>query len=238
MLLRLLEHPLQCGGARERRAVPLALALVNVSNPAPQVVSLLSKLTHDADREVALNALLALGLVGAGTNNARLSQLFQAVARHSHRDSLLMFVLRTAVGLLFLGKGTLTLSPLHSEGFLLNRPALAALLVLLVGALDLRSLVCEEFPFMLLLLAPAVRPRWLVTLDAQLAPVRVPVRVGAFVDTIGTAGRQRKVSGFQTHKSPVLIAVGERAELATEEFESASPYLEGVVLVSRTTHTP
>ncbi|UKK00514.2 26S proteasome regulatory subunit [Theileria orientalis] len=232
MLVRLLEHPLQCGTIQERRAVPLAVALVNMSNPAPQIVSLLSKLTHDSDREVSLNAILALGLVGAGTNNSRVSQLFQTIAKHSYRDSNLMYVLRVSVGLLFMGKGTLTLSPLHSEGFLLNKVALAGLMVVLFSALDLRSLVCEEFPFLLLFLGMAIRPRWLVTLNTNLEVVNVPVRVGASVDTIGTAGKQRRISGFQTHKSPVLIGVGERAELATEDMESLSPYLEGIVLVS------
>ncbi|UKJ88100.1 26S proteasome regulatory subunit [Theileria orientalis] len=232
MLVRLLEHPLQCGTVQERRAVPLAVALVNISNPAPQIVSLLSKLTHDSDREVSLNAILALGLVGAGTNNSRVSQLFQTIAKHSYRDSNLMYVLRVSVGLLFMGKGTLTLSPLHSEGFLLNKVALAGLMVVLFSALDLRSLVCEEFPFLLLFLGMAIRPRWLVTLNTDLEVVNVPVRVGASVDTIGTAGKQRRISGFQTHKSPVLIGVGERAELATEDMESLSPYLEGIVLVS------
>nr|PVC51933.1 26S proteasome regulatory subunit [Theileria orientalis] len=232
MLVRLLEHPLQCGTVQERRAVPLAVALVNMSNPAPQIVSLLSKLTHDSDREVSLNAILALGLVGAGTNNSRVSQLFQTIAKHSYRDATLMYVLRVSVGLLFMGKGTLTLSPLHSEGFLLNKVALAGLAVVLFSALDLRSLVCEDFPFLMLFLGMAIRPRWLVTLNTELQVVNVPVRVGASVDTIGTAGKQRRISGFQTHKSPVLIGVGERAELATEDMESLSPYLEGIVLVS------
>lgn len=36
-------------------------------------MDMLSRLSHDADVEVAQNAVLALGMVGAGTNNARLA---------------------------------------------------------------------------------------------------------------------------------------------------------------------
>lgn len=36
-----------------RRAVPLAMALLNVSDPGQQVVDALSRLSHDADTEVS-----------------------------------------------------------------------------------------------------------------------------------------------------------------------------------------
>lgn len=49
------------------------MALLNVSDPGQQVVDALSRLSHDADTEVAQNAVVALGIVGAGTNNARLA---------------------------------------------------------------------------------------------------------------------------------------------------------------------
>ena len=49
-----------------KRAVPLALALTSVSNPKLQILDTLSKFSHDSDPEVAHNAILAMGLVGAG----------------------------------------------------------------------------------------------------------------------------------------------------------------------------
>ena len=54
-----------------RRSVPLALALSSVSNPKLNILDTLSKFSHDSDHEVAYNAIFAMGLVGAGTNNAR-----------------------------------------------------------------------------------------------------------------------------------------------------------------------
>ena len=54
------------------------------------------------------------------------------------------------------------------------------------------------------------------------------VRVGQAIDIVGQAGQPKKITGFQTHESPVILAHGERslvrliiffrAELATEEF--------------------
>lgn len=54
-----------------RRAVPLAIALTYISNPQLSIIDVLNKYSHDADEEVAHNAIFAMGLVGAGTNNAR-----------------------------------------------------------------------------------------------------------------------------------------------------------------------
>lgn len=56
-----------------RRAVPLAIALCSVSNPQLAVIDVLNKYSHDSDNDVAYNAIFAMGLVGAGTNNARLT---------------------------------------------------------------------------------------------------------------------------------------------------------------------
>ena len=55
-----------------RRSVPLGLALLSVSSPMKKtVIDTISKMTHDADQEVAIAAIVALGLVAGGTNNAK-----------------------------------------------------------------------------------------------------------------------------------------------------------------------
>lgn len=55
------------------------LGLVSASNPQLPVLDILSKYSHDSDLAIALNAIFALGLVGAGTNNARLPQMFATI---------------------------------------------------------------------------------------------------------------------------------------------------------------
>ena len=62
-----------------RRAVPLALGLISVSNPQLNILDMLSKFSHDSDSEVAHNSIFAMGLIGAGTNNARLAALLRQV---------------------------------------------------------------------------------------------------------------------------------------------------------------
>ncbi|KAK2195724.1 bifunctional Armadillo-type fold/RPN1 [Babesia duncani] len=234
MILRLLDHPLQYGSSFERRAVPLALAMANVSNPNPQVIDLLSKLTHDADTDVSLHAIFALGIVGAGTNNSRVGTLMQSIAKSNTRNPVFMFVIRIAVGLLYMGKGTTTISPVHSDGFLLNNVALGGLTVVLMAALNLKHTILDKMPYLLFYVALAIRPRWLITVDTNMDHIQIPVRVGNSIDTTGTAGKPRKISGFQTHTTPVLVGSSERAELANEEYTAFTTILEGIVVVDKT----
>ena len=63
------------------------------------------------------------------------------------------------------------------------------------------------------------QPRMLLTVDENLKPLSVPVRVGQAVDVVGQAGRPKTITGFQTHSTPVLLAAGDRAELATEKWD-------------------
>lgn len=70
---RTLEHLLSYGDADVRAGVPGALALLHASNPDMYTMDTLSRLSHDSDNAVARSALLGLGVIGAGTNNARLA---------------------------------------------------------------------------------------------------------------------------------------------------------------------
>lgn len=72
-----------------------------------------------------------------------------------------------------------------------------------------------------------------MTIDEEGKMLPVPVRVGQAVDIVAQAGRPKTITGFQTHNTPVLIAVGERAELATEKYIPLSPILEGVVILKK-----
>ena len=58
----------------------------------------------------------------------------------------------------------------------------------------------------------------LMTLDENLRSFPVPVRVGRAVDVVGQAGCPKTITGFRTLTTPVLLASGERAELATEKY--------------------
>lgn len=63
--------------------------------------------------------------------------------------------------------------------------------------------------------------------------VNVSVRVGQAVDVVGQAGKPKGITGFQTQTTPVLLAHGERAELATDEYIALSPVLEGILILKK-----
>lgn len=70
MAFRVIGQLLQYGDIHIRRACPLSLALISASNPKFNMQDTLSKFSHDLDHEVAQNAILAMGIVGAGKNSA------------------------------------------------------------------------------------------------------------------------------------------------------------------------
>ncbi|KAK6785144.1 hypothetical protein RDI58_018599 [Solanum bulbocastanum] len=231
MAIRSLEHLLQYGEQNIRRAVPLALALLCISNPKVNVMDTLSRLSHDSDSEVAMAAIISLGLIGAGTNNARIAGMLRNLSSYYYKEANLLFCVRIAQGLVHLGKGLLTLSPYHSEHFLLSPTALAGLVTLLHACLDMKAIILGKYHYILYFLTLAMQPRMLLTVDENLKPLSVPVRVGQAVDVVGQAGRPKTITGFQTHSTPVLLAAGDRAELATEKYIPLSPILEGFVIL-------
>lgn len=216
-----------------KRAVPLALGLISLSNPKLNILDTLSKFSHDADAEVAHNSIFAMGLVGAGTNNARLAAMLRQLAMYHAKDQNNLFMVRLAQGLTHMGKGTMTISPYHSHKFLLNRVAVGGLLAVVVSFLDVKNIILAKSHYMLFNLALAMQPRMLITFDEKLNPLPITVRVGQAVDVVGQAGKPKTITGFQTHTTPVLLAFGERAELATDEFISLTPVLEGFAILRK-----
>lgn len=233
MILRQFGHLMHYGEPNIRKAVPLAMGLISPSNPQMKVYDTLSRYSHDNDNDVAVNAIFAMGLVGAGTNNARLAQLLRSLASYYHRDQNSLFMVRIAQGLVHMGKGTMTLNPFHTDRQVLSRVAAAGLLTVLVSMIDAKQFVLAEAHYLLYFLVTAMFPRFLVTLNEDLEPITVNVRVGQAVDVVGQAGRPKTITGWQTQSTPVLLAHGERAELEDEEYLALSANLEGLVILKK-----
>lgn len=232
MAVRSFNNLLQYGEIEIRRAVPLVLGLMHASQPKMNVVDTLSKLSHDPDVEVAQSAVFALGLVGAGTNSSRVAVLLRELAAYYAKDANTLFIVRVAQGVLFMGKGLLTIHPYMFDRQLLNPVCLAGLLSVTIAALDAKSTLLGKWHTLLYLLAVSMRPRMLMTLDAASeAQVYASVRVGDAVDTVGAAGNPKKITGFQTNDTPVLLESRQRAEFANDAYIALAPVLEGVVLV-------
>eukprot|EP00917_Polyrhabdina_sp_WS-2016_P016988 GHVP01036740.1.p1 GENE.GHVP01036740.1~~GHVP01036740.1.p1 ORF type:complete len:898 (+),score=188.33 GHVP01036740.1:61-2754(+) len=238
MVVRLFDHLLQYGNQNIRRAVPLAIAFINVSNPKPSVVDTLSKLSHDSDKETSTNAIICLGLVGAGTNNAKIATLLRQLATHHQntRDNNALLATRVAQGFLYMAKGLCTLSPLQFDRTVLKPTSLAGIsIVFFLTLLMKKEKLLKQFPYALFYSVLAASPRHLVTLNETLESIPLATRVGKAVDIVGQAGSPKTITGFQTFTTPVVLTTEERAELATDEYTPYSTCLEGAIIVR---HTP
>uniref|UniRef100_A0A914X4C9 26S proteasome non-ATPase regulatory subunit 2 n=1 Tax=Plectus sambesii TaxID=2011161 RepID=A0A914X4C9_9BILA len=240
MCVRMFGHLFRYGEPVIRRAVPLAYGLLSVSNPQLNILETLGKFSHDADVDTAHNAIFALGLAGAGTNNARLVAMLRQLASYHQKDQVSLMLVRLAQGMTHMGKGTMTLNPFHSDRQLMCPAAVAGLFATCFAFLDANNSVLNNRQhYLLYSLVPAMQPRMLITLledendPDQLKQINVSVRVGQAVDVVAQAGKPKTITGFQTHTTPVLLAFGERAELANEEYISLTPFLEGLVILKK-----
>jgi 26S proteasome regulatory subunit N1 len=125
MIQRIFGQISRYGEPSVRKAVPLAIALTSVSDPQPNVINILTKYSHDVDDDVACNAIFGLGYAGAGTNNARLAVGLRQLALYHAKNPFQLFMVRIAQGLVHMGKGTMTLNPLHTDRQLLDPVAMA-----------------------------------------------------------------------------------------------------------------
>jgi 26S proteasome regulatory subunit N1 len=191
----------------------------------------LSRLSHDPEADVSQNAILALGIISAGTNNARVANILRQLATFYQKEPNHLFVVQVAQGLCHMGKGLLTLTPSFSDRLLHSNVALAGIMATLVACTDIKNTLLGKHHYLLYFLATAIKPNMLMTIDEDGNQVQTSVRVGKAVDTVGQAGRPKTITGFQTHTTPVLIGYGERAELATDEYFPVSETLEGVVIL-------
>lgn len=233
MSLRHFDHLMHYGSPLIRRTVPLAMGLVSVSDPEMSVYDTLSRYSHDQDLDVAYNAIFAMGLIGAGTNNARLDQLLRQLASYYINNQNGLFVTRLAQGLVHLGKGSMMLSPFTIDRQTMSKVSLASLLTIGVALLDPTMFLMKNDSSLIYYMTPAIKPRMLVTVDTDLKPIKVNVRVGQAVDVVGQAGRPKTITGWVTHSTPVLLGYGERAELENDEYIPLSSYLEGVVILKK-----
>ncbi|CAH6722615.1 26S proteasome regulatory subunit Rpn1p [[Candida] jaroonii] len=239
MVLRHFSHLMHYGNSLIRRSVPLAIGLTSTANPQMKVFETLSRYSHDPDLEVAQNAIYSMGIVGTGTNNARLAQLLRQLASYYIKSSDTLFMVRIAQGLLHLGKGTLTLTPFNSERTIISKVSLASLLTISVLLLNPKDFLLsdsnsETTHQLLYYLTPAIKPKMLVTVDENLNPIKVNVRVGQAVDVVGQAGKPKTITGWVTQSTPVLLNYGERAELEnTDEWISLTNSLEGIVILRK-----
>ncbi|KAK8265180.1 hypothetical protein V6Z11_D12G161800 [Gossypium hirsutum] len=197
---------LQYGEQKIRRAVPLALGLLCISNPKVNMMDTLSRLSHDTDLEVAMATVISLGLIGARTDNASIAGMLRNLS-----ISCTIHV-RIAQGLVHMGKGLLTLNPYHSDRLFCSPTALVGLVTMLHPCLDLKSIILGKYHFVLYYLVLAMKVCFSIPVCHLLSSFQ-----------------SKDVNDFG------LLAAGEKAELATEKYVPLSPILEGYVILIENT---
>lgn len=166
MAMRLINHVLHLGKVEKKRVVPLALAMLNLSNPKIGVMDILLKLAYDTDTETAERAILALGLIGAGSNNSRLADSFRKLASYYSKEAEPLFCIRISQGLLYMGKGMLSVQPYYSERFLLSKVGMAGVVIFLTSLLDIKSTLLSKQHYFIYFLSLAMYPKFLFVVSS------------------------------------------------------------------------
>jgi len=107
MALRQMNLLLQYGEPIIKKTVPLAMGLLRISNPEVGTMDQLTKLSYDTNEEISQSAIIALGLIGAGTNNSRLAGNLRYLASYYANKPDHLFIVRLAQGLVHMGKVSL-----------------------------------------------------------------------------------------------------------------------------------
>ncbi|KAL0218515.1 hypothetical protein P9112_004168 [Eukaryota sp. TZLM1-RC] len=233
MALKLLTSINQFSVLEAKQAVPAALALMSWSMPRTFVTDSLIRLAHDTNSSVAASAILALGLTGQGTNNTRIAQNLRRLVDHYEKDSTLVLACRIAQGLLHTGKGLVAAVPYVFEGKVVSKRAFAGILPVLISLLDPQNFLLSKFHVLLYCMAPALKPRTLNTIDHEGKKLLISTRVGRAVDTSAMPGKPLRVTGFQTHETPVVVSRGDRGDFGDLSWKPRVSVLEGVVVVDR-----
>lgn len=84
------------------------------------------------------------------------------IASFHSEDTNLMFVTRIAQGLLYLGRGLMTLNPIHSNNLLVSNVGLAGLLISLFAFTESDALINGRHQFLLYSLCLTMNPRMAV----------------------------------------------------------------------------
>ncbi|KAM0686152.1 proteasome regulatory particle base subunit [Conglomerata obtusa] len=213
----------------KNNTIPMCLSILYTSEPDVEIIDALSR---SINGQSPITSILGLGLVGAGTNNTRIQQTLEQQYQYLTKNTRASGALKVAQGLVGLGKGTLSLSPLIFDKTVINKKSLIGLLgIAVLGDNDSHPLFLKH-SYLLHLLSQSISNKFVVTLDEKLIEQRVTVRVGRPVQTVGMAGKPKGISAVVTHDSPVIVQGDEKGAIYEEEGFTYKGFVEDVVIVS------
>lgn len=197
-----------------KNIIPFCLAMLYTSNMRTEVVDTLERSINSG--ECSVNAIIAIGIVGAGTCSSRILRILDSSFSSLYKDPRASAALVYARGLVCLGKGLFTLSPLcYDKQVILPRSFISLISTLFLFLENGTSF--KDYSYFLYLITGAVLPRYVHTdcTDSDLKESEdenISVRIGRPVDIVGKAGKPNKISATVVHTLPAILNENERAE--------------------------
>ncbi|KAI5152493.1 26S proteasome regulatory subunit N1 [Enteropsectra breve] len=199
-----------------RNIAPLCIALLYASNPRQEVLDFLERNINGG--EALVSSLVALGIVGAGTCSSKILKILDNNFGQVYKDPKSSAAFLYTQGLVNLGKGMCTLSPLaYNKNIILQRSVLGLVSTIF---LFMESSIFADCSFLLYFIINSVNPRYVAGLEAS-------VKVGIPINVVGLAGKPNKLSATVVHEMPVLLGENERAEINTGV---CTRYIEDIVV--------
>lgn len=188
--------------------IPLCLALLFPSEPDPEIIDAFSR---SINSDNPITTILALAIIGAGTNNSQIVQMIEQQFPFHGKNVKILSLLRIALGIVALGKGTLSLTFFVYDKSILLKQNLIGMLGLFFLFINDNPPVLGKHSYLWFLLEQSIQNKHLFLLDKDLNIIRSNVRVGRPVPTAGVAGKPIGISGVVSHVSPVILGCDERA---------------------------
>lgn len=233
MALRIINSSNLLDNSYLKSTIPLCLALLNPSNPTVDIVDTLNKLCNNPEQKVVLNSIMALGMVGAGTNNTRIAESLELQYAYNTKCLKAAPAIKISQGLLHLGKGTMTLSPFVFHKSTLVSKNFVGLLAAVFLLIDPdHSPMLSKYMYLNYFFVQASSLKQVVVVDEEMKYAKTQLRIGEPVNNVGIVGRPRKIASVQTHNSPIILQENEMVELYEDErIHPLTSYIEDVVVV-------
>lgn len=233
MAIRIVNSSNLLDSSHLKSTIPLCIALLSPSDPSVDIVDTLNKLCNNPEPKVVLNSIMALGIVGAGTNNTRISETLEQQYSYNTKCLKAAPAIKISQGLLHLGKGTMTLSPFVFHKSTLVPKNFVGLLAAAFLLIDPdHSPMLSKYMYLNYFFVQASSLKQVVVVDEKMKYAKVQLRIGEPVNNVGIVGRPRKIASVQTHNSPIILQENEMVELGEDDkICPLTSYIEDVVVV-------
>jgi 26S proteasome regulatory subunit N1 len=97
-----------------------------------------------------------------------LADILRKLASYYSKESDPLLLVRLAQGLLYMGKGMLSIQPYYSERFLVSKVGMAGLVTFLVSLLDINATLLGKYHYFIYFLSLSMYPKFLFVVSPSL----------------------------------------------------------------------